>query len=158
MRRWKRGMTRKKKGKKLSCFLACSNAWQRASPCTESDRGHSLIRQAHQPANRRRCRINMGLAIIDAEVVDGTILSSTPKPGFKQRRLRRNMPPTRVLARPARRLLCAKSISPSLSRSISSTPFKCQSPPNTTESSSERPKKLKPLTKEQCDFLASAVR
>lgn len=69
------------------------------------------------------------------------------------------MPPTKILARPARRLLYAKPLSYPLSRSISTTPApKSQPSPTTTTTEEDKPRKLKPLTKEQCDFLASALR
>lgn len=68
------------------------------------------------------------------------------------------MPPTRALAWPARRLICANSPSTPFIRSLSTTSALRLSQPLSPSSSSDKPKKLKPLTQEQCDFLASALR
>ncbi|KAL6866124.1 ubiquinone biosynthesis monooxygenase Coq7 [Amphichorda felina] len=70
------------------------------------------------------------------------------------------MAPTRCLARPAR-ALCTRAICPAATRTISSTtaakaqPFSSTSPDTSSQST---PKKRKPLTKEQREFLASALR
>jgi hypothetical protein len=70
-----------------------------------------------------------------------------------------NMLAARTIARPARRL-CAAPQCVSLARSLSTTPaIKAQHVSSSSDAASgpAAPKKRKPLTQEQRDFLSSAV-